>query len=127
MLTQLYQNLVSNALKFTADGQPTIHLTAERNGEQWILGVKDNGIGMKSDYYERIFQPFQRLHGRGEYPGTGIGLSICKKTVERHGGRIWVESAPGEGSHFQFTMPPIPETESCDWKEQIQADALLSC
>ncbi len=119
-LTQLYQNLVGNALKF-ADRrrQPRLRATAVRRGDVWELGVKDNGIGIKSEYAERIFRPFQRLHNRGEYEGTGIGLAICKKTVERHAGQIWVESQPGQGSHFKFTLPantslqPPTENESC--------------
>jgi light-regulated signal transduction histidine kinase (bacteriophytochrome) len=127
VLTQLYQNLIGNALKFIDGAQPAIHLTAERDGAQWILGVKDNGIGMKADYFDRIFQPFQRLHGRGEYPGTGIGLSICKKNVERHGGRIWVESAPGAGSHFKFTIQAIPEIETCNSTNDNRTNVLLSC
>jgi light-regulated signal transduction histidine kinase (bacteriophytochrome) len=105
MLTQLYQNLISNALKFIKDKAPEIHLTAQSADDRWILGVRDNGIGMKPEYAERIFQPFQRLHSRGEYQGTGIGLSICKKTVQRHAGEIWVESEQGEGAHFQFSLP----------------------
>lgn len=113
VLTQLYQNLIGNALKFTADRQSTIELTAEPDGNRWLLGVRDNGIGMKQDYAERVFQPFQRLHGRGEYEGNGIGLAICKKTVLRHGGRIWVEAEPGEGCHFKFTLQGASETDHC--------------
>ncbi len=104
LLVQLYQNLISNALKFQGDAPPRIRITAEKLEEDWILGVVDNGIGIKSEYAEQIFAPFKRLHGRGEYEGTGIGLAICRKIVERHGGKIWVESAPGEGAHFKFTM-----------------------
>ncbi|WP_182867320.1 sensor histidine kinase [Rhodopirellula sp. JC639] len=115
MLTQLFQNLVSNALKFTEEATPEIHLTATAEDDHWTLGVRDNGIGMKSEYAERIFQPFQRLHNRGEYEGTGIGLSICKKTVQRHCGEIWVESDIGRGAHFRFTLPvaeiDTPETD----------------
>ncbi|QEF98246.1 Phytochrome-like protein cph1 [Stieleria maiorica] len=105
MLTQLLQNLISNALKFTEEAAPEIRLTATGDEDHWTLGVRDNGIGMKSEYAERIFQPFQRLHNRGEYEGTGIGLSICKKTVQRHSGQIWVESDIGRGAHFRFTLP----------------------
>ena len=103
-LTQLYQNLISNSLKFIQNQQPQIHLTATCDRGQWIFGVRDNGIGMKPEYADRIFQPFQRLHNRGEYEGTGIGLSICKKTVQRHAGEIWVETQPGKGAHFRFTL-----------------------
>ncbi len=105
LLTQLYQNLIGNALKFVAPGRrPAIRLTAERiNGER-VFGVRDNGIGLKPEYAEQVFVAFKRLHGRGEYEGSGIGLAICRKTVERHGGRIWVESEPGKGAHFKFTI-----------------------
>lgn len=113
LLTQLYQNLIGNALKFVTPGRrPRVHLTAQRSQEGWVLGVKDNGIGIPPEYAERIFRPFQRLHSRKEYDGTGIGLAICKKAVERHSGRIWVDSQPGEGSHFQFTLREPKESDS---------------
>jgi signal transduction histidine kinase len=104
LLTQLYQNLIGNALKFSGGRRPKIHLTSKHEGEHWILGVKDNGIGIQPQYAGQIFTAFQRLHGRDEYEGSGIGLAICRKTVERHGGKIWVESVPGEGSHFLFYL-----------------------
>lgn len=104
MLTRLYQNLLSNALKFCGDQPPVIHLTAEQQGEQMVLGVRDNGIGIEREYQKQIFMPFKRLHGRSEYEGTGIGLAICRKAINRHGGRIWVESQPGQGTHFKFTL-----------------------
>jgi light-regulated signal transduction histidine kinase (bacteriophytochrome) len=110
-LTQLYQNLLSNALKFTSAEPPVIRLTAERIDGRLILGVKDNGIGVEPKYAEQIFAPFKRLHGRGEYQGTGIGLAICAKTVERHGGRIWVESKTGEGAHLKFTLGEMVPSE----------------
>jgi PAS domain S-box-containing protein len=114
LLTQMYQNLLGNALKFAEPGRkPEIHLTCERQQGQWLLGVRDNGIGIKPEYHEQIFAPFIRLHGRNEYEGTGIGLSICRRVVERHGGRIWVESEPGRGTHFKFTLNC--ETESLTW------------
>ena len=104
LLTQLYQNLIGNALKFSGDQPPIIQLTfEERDGDQ-IFGVKDNGIGIDPKYAQQIFQPFRRLHGRAEYEGSGIGLAICRKIVERHGGKIWVESEPGKGAHFRFTI-----------------------
>jgi chemotaxis family two-component system sensor kinase Cph1 len=104
LLTQLYQNLIGNALKFIGDQRPIIQLTfEERDGDQ-IFGVKDNGIGIDPKYAQEIFKPFKRLHGFAEYEGSGIGLAICRKIVDRHGGKIWVESESGEGAHFRFTI-----------------------
>ncbi len=104
LLNQLYQNLLGNALKFTGEKRPVIRVTAQRQGTGYVFGVHDNGIGLEEEYAELIFKPFKRLHGLAEYDGTGIGLSICQKAVERHGGRIWVESQPGHGAHFFFTL-----------------------
>lgn len=105
-LTQLLQNLIGNALKFRRPGEPpAVRVTAERvEHRQWRIGVADNGIGIAPEFFERVFVIFQRLHGHDEYPGTGIGLAISKKIVERHGGRIWVESEPGQGTTFFFTL-----------------------
>jgi light-regulated signal transduction histidine kinase (bacteriophytochrome) len=107
-LGQLLQNLIANALKFRADRPPRIHVSAERAGDQWQFAVADNGIGIDPQYADKVFAIFQRLHGAARYPGTGIGLALCKKIVERHGGRIWVDSVPGEGATFRFTLPAGP-------------------
>lgn len=105
LLAQLYQNLISNALKFIAPGRrPKVQLTATRDNGDWVLDVQDNGIGIEPQYFEQIFAPFKRLHGRSEYEGSGIGLAICRRAVARHGGRIWVESEPDRGSRFRFTI-----------------------
>ncbi len=104
LLTAVYQNLIANALKFVDGGPARITLTAEPGAVGWTLGVRDAGIGLEPQHAEEIFKPFRRLHGADRYPGTGIGLTICRKAVERHGGRIWVESEPGKGAHFRFTL-----------------------
>jgi light-regulated signal transduction histidine kinase (bacteriophytochrome) len=110
LLTQLYQNLLDNACKFTGNARPQIRVTARQWDRQWVLGVQDWGIGIKAEDLPRLFTPFTRLHSRGEYPGAGLGLAICRKVVAVHGGRLWVESPPEGGTHFQFTLAPYPVT-----------------
>jgi PAS domain S-box-containing protein len=104
-LVQLMQNLAGNALKFRGEAAPRVHVSALEREDEYEITVRDNGIGIEPQYFERIFMVFQRLHDKGTYPGTGIGLAICKKVVDRHHGRIWVESSPGQGSRFHFTLP----------------------
>lgn len=103
-LTQLFQNLIGNGIKFRGESRPEIHVSARADGDRWVLSVRDNGIGIDRQYWDQVFVIFQRLHSRQKYSGTGIGLAICKRIVERHGGRIWLESHPGKGSTFYFTI-----------------------
>jgi signal transduction histidine kinase/CHASE3 domain sensor protein len=117
-LTQLLQNLIGNAIKFRGREPPRVHVSARPEGQDWVFSVQDNGIGIDPQFRERIFVIFQRLHSRSRYPGTGIGLAICKKIAERHGGRIWVESKPGQGATFLFTLPQKQSdlcSESGEW------------
>jgi signal transduction histidine kinase len=108
-LTQVFQNLIGNAIKFKGYEKPVVRVSATKQNGEWLFSVKDNGIGFEPEHVDRIFIIFQRLHGRDEYKGTGIGLALCKKIIERHGGRIWAESAKGEGSTFYFTIPAQQE------------------
>jgi signal transduction histidine kinase len=110
-LVQLFQNLIANAIKFCSALPPRIHITAEKDTPYWVFSVRDNGIGIDPDFADRIFTIFQRLHSRTAYSGTGIGLAICKRIVERHGGSIRVVSSPGAGSTFYFTLPVHPSVE----------------
>ena len=119
-LTQLFQNLVGNAIKYQGSGIPRVHISAARNGgNKWIFSVKDNGLGIDPQYFDRIFGMFQRLHKREEFAGTGIGLAICKKIVERHGGSISVESQPGKGSTFHFALAGIEVKSRIPWEETV--------
>jgi signal transduction histidine kinase len=104
-MIRLFQNLIGNGIKFKKGGIPEVRISAERKDSNWIFSVRDNGIGIEPEFLGNIFAVFQRLHTREEYSGTGIGLALCKKIIERHGGRIWVESEPGKGSTFFFTLP----------------------
>ncbi len=105
-LDQLLQNLIANGLKYRRGGtEPQVQVSAEQEGSGWRFAVQDNGIGIEPQYFERIFEIFQRLHGRETYQGTGIGLAVCKKIVERHGRQLWLESTLGQGSTFFFTLP----------------------
>ena len=108
-LRQLFQNLLDNAIEYSGDEPPEIEITAERGDGAWTITVRDDGIGIDPDDQERVFEVFQRAHGRRDSAGSGIGLALCQRIVERHGGGIRVESAPGEGSAFSFTLPPAEE------------------
>lgn len=110
-LIQLFQNLIANAIKFSGDKKPEVRIGSQRRNGEWVFSIKDNGIGIDQSFAERIFVIFQRLHTQKEYPGTGIGLALCKKIVERHGGCIWVDSKRGEGSTFYFTLPGMKEVK----------------
>ncbi len=105
---QIFQNLIGSALKYRSEAPPVVHVGARRDGDEWTFSVKDNGIGIDPKYQAQVFGLFKRLHSVAEYTGTGIGLAICKKLVERYGGRIWVESQEGEGSTFFFSIPEVP-------------------
>jgi signal transduction histidine kinase len=110
-LERLFQNLLANAIKFCDREIPQVHVSAERKEAAWVFSVRDNGIGIEPQSMERLFKLFQRLHDRSQYSGSGIGLAVCKKIVERLGGQIWVESTPGQGSTFSFTLPPALHVE----------------
>ena len=107
LLLRLFQNLIMNAIKYAGEGPPVIHISASTSDGETVFAVKDNGIGIDQKYHQQIFDPFRRLHTASEHEGTGIGLATCKRIVEQHGGRIWVESQPGEGSTFLFAIPKV--------------------
>lgn len=106
-LAQVFQNLIGNAIRYRGDAQPEIAVSARRQGEEWLFSVSDNGIGIEPQFQELIFGMFKRLHNSAENTGTGMGLAICRRIIERGGGRIWVESEPGKGSTFYFTIPAL--------------------
>jgi len=105
LLIQLFQNLIANAIKFRGEKQARIHISAERKDDKWVFSIQDNGIGINPKFSQRIFTIFKRLHTVAEYPGTGIGLAVCRKIVESYGGQIWLTSEPGTGTTFFFTLP----------------------
>jgi light-regulated signal transduction histidine kinase (bacteriophytochrome) len=120
-MAQVFQNLIGNAIKFRGKEVPTISVQAEKVEQQWLFSVTDNGIGIAPEHAQNIFVVFQRLHTRTEYAGNGIGLAICKKIIERGGGKIWVEAAEGHGSTFKFTIPWDNPAESEAWGKQVMA------
>jgi len=107
-MLQLFQNLVGNAIKYAGAASPEVYVSATRQEGAWLFSVRDNGIGIDPQYKQQIFGLFRRLHRNDEYEGTGVGLAICQKIVERYGGRIWVESELGRGADFRFTLPDCP-------------------
>ncbi|HEX5118176.1 MAG TPA: ATP-binding protein, partial [Pseudonocardiaceae bacterium] len=111
LITAVFQNLLSNALKFRGEDAPQVSVTARREGEYWLFSVQDNGIGIAPGYADRIFVIFQRLHDRATYSGTGIGLAMCRKIIEYHGGTIWLDTTAETGARFCFTLPVLPEAE----------------
>jgi light-regulated signal transduction histidine kinase (bacteriophytochrome) len=108
-LERLFTRLLENAIKYRSDAPPRISIAAVRQGRSWLFSVTDNGIGVDPRFRERVFEVFKRLHDRTKYDGTGIGLAVCRMVVERHGGKIWIEDAPGGGAIFKFTLPAVAE------------------
>jgi light-regulated signal transduction histidine kinase (bacteriophytochrome) len=123
LITQVFQNLIGNALKFRGEACPIITITAEHLQDRWVMGVKDNGIGIEPQYGELIFAPFKRLHSIREFPGSGIGLAVARRVIERHGGVIWVESAPGQGAHFRFTLGTWKGTQNVYDAQETRGDS----
>lgn len=124
-LTQVFQNLISNAVKFRGPEPPRIHVAAQVRNLEWEISVSDNGIGIAPKHFQRLFVIFQKLHPRDKFPGMGVGLAICKKIVEQHGGDIWVESSPGQGSIFRFTLPKLPSLPTTDEGQTSQPHAVV--
>lgn len=125
-LIQVFQNLISNAIKFRKTQQPLIHIQYQESENQHIFSVSDNGIGIEEQYFDKIFVPFQRLHNRAEYEGSGIGLSTCKKIIEEHGGKIWVQSSLGKGSIFYFSLPKLASNTTTNKATKVQNKELVS-
>jgi light-regulated signal transduction histidine kinase (bacteriophytochrome) len=113
-LRQLFQNLLDNAIEYSGDEPPRVHVSAERRltSDEWVIAVRDEGIGIDPDEQDRVFQVFQRLHTHDEHSGTGIGLALCERIVDRHGGEMWVDSEAGEGSTFSFTLPAVSSDDT---------------
>jgi light-regulated signal transduction histidine kinase (bacteriophytochrome) len=125
-LTQVFQNLIGNAIKFRGASPPAIQVTACREGDAWRITVADNGIGIDPKHFHRLFVVFQRLHTKEEYPGTGIGLALCKRIVELHGGRIWLESQPGRGTSFHFRLLPADESSFNSGQEGEECNLVMT-
>ena len=127
LLTAVFQNLLSNALKFAGEQAPRISVSARRDGGHWLFSFADNGIGIPAEYAERIFVIFQRLHDKAAYPGTGIGLAMCRKIIEYHGGRIWLDTTVTSGARFCFTLPVRPGGCRCRWLSAASARQWTCC
>jgi light-regulated signal transduction histidine kinase (bacteriophytochrome) len=111
-MTQVFQNLIANAIKYQGENKPAIDISAEKKENMWLIAVKDNGIGIEQWFSERIFIVFQKLHDHRKYPGSGIGLALCKRVIEKHGGKIWFESEVGKGTTFYFTLPILEDMKA---------------
>jgi light-regulated signal transduction histidine kinase (bacteriophytochrome) len=120
-MTQVFQNLIANSIKYQGDNKPAIDISAEKKENMWLFAVKDNGIGIEQWFSERIFIVFQKLHDHRKYPGSGIGLALCKRVIEKHGGKIWFESEVGKGTTFYFTLPILADTNAEKEKKKIKS------
>jgi light-regulated signal transduction histidine kinase (bacteriophytochrome) len=122
-IVQLFQNVIANAVKFRGEAHPRVHISARRQSDEWVFSVRDNGIGIDADQRERVFMVFKRLHSQSVYPGTGVGLAIATRIVERHGGRIWIDPASTSGTTFLFTLPPFARAAALHSSEATEPES----